>query len=773
MRIHKSELRVSRLNLAVRSALAAMFALPTMVGAADTLEDEVAAIRHPTNFVEIGAENVSKDAAKFGEYNGLNKSGVTAIGNFSVRGGSAYEGGDGTVRWGINGRDLGTDSREVGATVGSQGQWSLGVGYDELRHNITSSYQTPYQGGAGGNNFILPASFGGALSTAGNGTRVLGAGPQSSFHTMDIGSTRKNSSLAGSINLGSQWSVKLDFNHLEQSGAKLMGFGQYATGGATGEAVAILPNPTNYKTDTINLALNWIGDKGHMTTSYFGSFFRDGYDRVNFQTYAGAINTQTMSTPPGNNFNQLNVVGGYAFAPKTKLTGGLSYARNTQNDNFVYDSYQMMTVAPRSSLGGLVDTTHADLKLTDRTIKDLALSAGIKYDKRDNRTESNIYDFNAISGGNRATYPNTPLSFRKYQVELAGDYRLGKSQHVLVAFNHEDVSRWCNQYAISAGYPAGTNCVVATGAKEDKLGATYKFKATDELNLNAGYAYAVRKTDADINALAAMIGTNGNVPPGAIKGLNAGDFIGFRPYFDEDRKQHILKVGANWQAGEQLSLGVGGRYTKDAYDELYGWKNGHQWSLNLDATYSYSEKGSVFAYLTQQNRWRERTDKQNNAAVANNATRISVPANSTDSGTLRDDDTTVGLGFKQSGLMGNKLELVGDLIYSLGKTRYGTTLNYVGTTTGGLTCSDPSILSCVDLPAIKNTMTQIKLGGNYQLDKSSTLALLYLYRRVRSDDYYYNGLQYSYTPTSLLPTNQQSPSYSVSLIAASYIYSFK
>ena len=52
------------------------------------------------------------------------------------------------------------------------------------------------------------------------------------------------------------------------------------------EAVAILPNPTNYKTDTVNLALNWAGEKGYMTTSYFGSFFRDGYDRVTFQTFS-------------------------------------------------------------------------------------------------------------------------------------------------------------------------------------------------------------------------------------------------------------------------------------------------------------------------------------------------------------------------------------------------------------------------------------------------------------------------------------------------------
>src|SRR5512135_1771296 len=99
MRTRNENMRVSVLSLAVQGALAMMFAVPMAASAADTLENEVAAIRRPTNFVEIGAENVTRDSAKFGEYNGLNKSGGELIGNFSLRGGDAYEGGNGTKRW--------------------------------------------------------------------------------------------------------------------------------------------------------------------------------------------------------------------------------------------------------------------------------------------------------------------------------------------------------------------------------------------------------------------------------------------------------------------------------------------------------------------------------------------------------------------------------------------------------------------------------------------------------------------------------------------------
>ncbi len=83
----------------------------------------------------------------------------------------------------------------------------------------------------------------------------------------------------------------MTINHLEQSGAKLMGFGsaRLSAGADTGEKVSILPMPTNYKTDTVNLALNWLGDKGHATVSYFGSFFRDNYNGVKFQTCTNVL----------------------------------------------------------------------------------------------------------------------------------------------------------------------------------------------------------------------------------------------------------------------------------------------------------------------------------------------------------------------------------------------------------------------------------------------------------------------------------------------------
>ena len=220
--------------------------------------------------------------------------------------------------------------------------------------------------------------------------------------------------LAPRIRSARQLSAQIDYNHLDQSGAKLIGTGSQGgislTGtGSTGraEAVNIIMNPTSYTTDNINAALNWTGDKGHLTGGYYGSIFHDDYNSLSWQSAvatgaSGCTGTNcyvnnTMSTAPSNSLHQANLTGGYAFSPATKLAGGFSYGYNSQNNSYAPTlipqangtSFNMMQPngLPASSLNGVVETTHGDLKLTNQSIKDLTLSAGFKFNERDNQHE--------------------------------------------------------------------------------------------------------------------------------------------------------------------------------------------------------------------------------------------------------------------------------------------------------------------------------------------------------------------------------------------------
>ncbi|HTN66208.1 MAG TPA: MtrB/PioB family outer membrane beta-barrel protein, partial [Burkholderiaceae bacterium] len=164
------------------------------------------------------------------------------------------------------------------------------------------------------------------------------------------------------------------------------------------------------------------------------------------------------------------------------------------------------------------------------------------------------------------------------------------------------------------------------------------------------------------------------------------------------------------------------------------------------------ENGSVFAYVTQQRRQRDMTNTTNatgSAAWSNN---------------LTDDNSALVLGFNQTGLMAGRFDLAGDLTYSLGKATFSTLNPTVATCATAGTCGS--------LPDIRSEMYQFKLTGGYRIDKNSRLSLQYLYQRLRSNDYYYNGLQAGFTPTSLMPTNQQADNYNVNAVAVTYIYSF-
>ena len=769
MRTQNGKYQVRVMAVAVQSVLAAMFAMPAHADDAEAL-----ALKTPTNFMQMGVSNVNRDSAKFGEYTGLNKSGAYVNGGFSVRGGDSYGGGEGTMRWSVTGDDVGLTSRNFGATVSDQGKWDLRIGFDELRHNISDTYQTPYTQGNGSGTWTLPAGFG----TIAN-TRTLSAAQLGAFHNLDVSSTRENILLGAGMTLGAGWTAKLDYNHLDQSGAKLQAFGAGVIGTSTGEKVSILPMPTDSKTDTVNLALNWAGEKAHATGAYYGSFYRNNVNGVSFMTWGGGNNMETMTTPPSNDFHQLNLNGGYALNATTKLAGGLSYGRNTQNSPFAYDPGMMVTASPTASLNGSITTKHADAKLTNQTTKDLVLTAGLKYDARDNNTASNIYNANAIDGAHPYAYPNTPLSTKKAQLELAGDYRLSRTQQLRLAYNRENVDRWCNQYAVNANYPAGTNCVTATGSKEDKLNATYRFKATDDIRLSAGYTFSNRQTTFDEAARVAMLSLNGNaiVAGATVTGVNGGDFLGFHPWFEGSRKEHVLKAGASWQATEDLTVDLNGRYLHDIYDTSFGFKDGTSASINIDTTYTISEDSSITAYFTRQHWKRDLTDEQvspTGVATAANATRITIPTGATWSNGLKDIDTVIGLAFKRANLMGGKLDLNAEATYSLGESIYSTGLNYFTTTTApAQTCAAAIIMSCGTLPPITSRMVQFKLSGAYKLDKSASVVGGLLYRSLNATDYSYNGLDFGNVPNNVLPTGQQTGNYSVVVLSAAYQYKFQ
>jgi hypothetical protein len=274
--------------------------------------------------------------------------------------------------------------------------------------------------------------------------------------------------------------------------------------------------------------------------------------------------------------------------------------------------------------------------------------------------------------------------------------------------------------------------------------------------MNLGYAYANRTATVNSSFYNPMQANH-----------EGYELPGYIAYFDAARTEQLVKAGLNWQATEKLNVSFSGRYTYDNYDDsTLGVQNGTTWSANLDGTYTMAEKSSVSAYLSVQKRQRELLNAAWNHATAT----YFAPQTQTWSNSLDNDDYTAGLNVKQGGLMGGKLNLAGDLTYSLGQSTYSTSLNYANAS-----CTTPSNsgYSCGTLPDISSRLLQLKLTGDYALDKVSKIVMGFIYQRLDSNDYYYNAYQTGYTPLSMMPTNQQPPSYSASTVFAVYNYSFR
>jgi len=113
-------------------------------------------LTQPTSELEVGVGDVTQGSYKFGEYNGLQHEGAFPILNFDLSGGGLYNS-DSLERWSARGADLGIDTRQLDVDYAQQGKFRIDLGYDQLRHNISDTYQTPYLG-TGTDLLLLPSA---------------------------------------------------------------------------------------------------------------------------------------------------------------------------------------------------------------------------------------------------------------------------------------------------------------------------------------------------------------------------------------------------------------------------------------------------------------------------------------------------------------------------------------------------------------------------------------------------------------------------------------
>ncbi|MBL8525554.1 MAG: MtrB/PioB family outer membrane beta-barrel protein, partial [Betaproteobacteria bacterium] len=444
MRRQKTIRRVVLAALAAQSACAWSQTAPN-----EPVREAVRSLITPdVSAVTVGAEAIDGERSIFSQYRDWREhDGALKLDLDFLR----REAGTGTWTQ-FTARDLGLATRELVARVERQGKWKLFADYSGVVHNELRSVNTGLIGAGSATPVVTRLS-------------VVGSG-----RNLDLSTERRVMTLGGEMRFSREWSAELSLKNETREGSRLYGRGfpcpttlaptpvcSALTAGATQWALLMLPEPIDSTTRQLEAKLNYAGDDLVFAAAYYGSFYRNEVGNLT-PTINGNLNNplgQPMGTgggvtlsdglrsilqlplalPPDNAAHQLSLTGNYAFSRETRATFRFAWTHATQNEDF---AGMGLADAPagRSNLGGVLDTTLAQVGLTMRPARELALLANLKYEDRHDKTPLDYY---GLAGSARFTNGNFSLTTLKAKMD--GSLRLPQGYRVTLGADYESLDR--------------------------------------------------------------------------------------------------------------------------------------------------------------------------------------------------------------------------------------------------------------------------------------------------------------------------------------------
>jgi MtrB/PioB family decaheme-associated outer membrane protein len=326
--------------------------------------------------VELGGAYVDDDAAKFGDYTGLDEKGGYVIADAEGR--SASESGF-VVDYELT--DLGLDSREVRVGGEQQGQYEFELFYDAIPHRIWDTTETPFHG-VGSRNLTLPDGWVDAGSTG--GMTALDA----SLRDADVGFDRDRYGATGRFWLGDAFEFAVGYQRDDRDGVRT----QF---GSLGSVSTELLRPVDDTTDRLDATVRYQGANWFLEGGYSGSIYENSAAHLRwdnpFNPIVPGADVGQMALTPDNDYHELALSAGWYGLPwNTTVAVSAATGRGTQDATFLPYTInpQIATDAlPMANLDGEVTVTRADLTVSSRPIDRLRLRATAAWDERENDSQ--------------------------------------------------------------------------------------------------------------------------------------------------------------------------------------------------------------------------------------------------------------------------------------------------------------------------------------------------------------------------------------------------
>ncbi|WP_161493252.1 MtrB/PioB family decaheme-associated outer membrane protein [Zoogloea sp. LCSB751] len=600
----------------------------------------------------------------------------------------------------LNARNLGLRTQELDIRYEKQGDWSLGLSYDQIPRYAPYDVTTAVQG-VGRNTIVQPN----IASTA-----VSGNNPNA--YDVTLKTERAITTLTASKFVAEGLKLGFSFKNEDKTGTRMDGVRGVAGTGTPNLYSGFLfsPEPIDQNHKQFEATVDYVSSKFQLTGGYYGSFLSTKYSSL---TVTPGSNTalvvpglSPIALAPDNSVQQFYVNGAYNFTKDTRASLKVSYSEGRQDDNFLAGQATLPGIG--ENLMGVVRTTEVFSSITSRINKDLKLLASWRYEDRQDKTPIRLFA-TSTSAGVTTNYYNNPESHVANWGKLEADYRIGGGYSVTAGFDYYDKSslEW-ERHRVS----------------ETTSRLALRKTMSETVNGTLSLAHSERTGSDWFGATALPI----------------------YPVYLADRNRDKVRGMLDWSATESLNLQVAYEaYFDDYRKSTYGLDKGKGQVLSLDGSYTLSDIWKLNAWYSKQT-GESSQNMQGAACTTGNNSNCTV--NTFRTGTLIQWDATLKQNSDQFGVgVNGKVKMVdvgAQFLYSqdtnkqlIGDLPATTCTNATCTTTGAL-ASGMGVL-----PDTKYTQNTLKLNATYPVSKQTRVRLDYIYDLRKMDDYTWSQWVYA------------------------------
>lgn len=446
--------------------------------------------------------------------------------------------------------DIGYDTQSYRLGGGLWGKFKTYLYYYEIPHNITFDAITFY-GGAGSDNLTYPSHP--------PSTNTL------TWDRFDYSTERRR--YGGGLGLDWLKPFYLDFSiqREEKEGIKPSG-----VAGAGGGNIAIeLPEPVDYKTDTITIETGYSKNPLFLSLGFNYSQFNNSSNNLFFRNPFSAntaSSTDFLTLPPDNDYYKIRFKGSYRLPLQSRVLVNLSSSRAKSEESLF--SYRIDNVPGGRRFitlsdpvfNGKVDTRNYSFVLTSNPVSFLDGKIFFKHYKKDNKSDE------IITRDGADTYINHLFGYKKntYGAELG--LRLPAKFYLSTSYNFVKTKREREDLPEN---------------KDDLFTVDLRWSGLDFMVVKVGYEGLYR--DAKFRA---------STDPNKIVET-------YVRRFDAAAMNRITyKASIDLSPIENLNLGIGYKLKNTDYkDVILGLQNEKSNEFTMDGDYTIGKFMKIFSYL--------------------------------------------------------------------------------------------------------------------------------------------------------------------------------